>query len=77
MVLTVEEIEIIVYSAGGGHVKRQNLRRSLTSNSNYNVDVMIMNTKREIRSLKAQGVTEGRLRGLYSRVTDLEIQIIQ
>ena len=76
MVLTIKEIEAEVSQLSGTWVKRRNLRNKLIEKSNSDALRRINIIKKEIRSLKADGFNEHDLRGLYSNVTKLEIQLI-
>lgn len=76
MILTEQEIEVRVSKVKGTHIKRNNLRRKLVVKSNNEVTARINFIQKEIRKLKADGLKERDLRGLYASITKLEMQIL-
>jgi len=76
MIYTKEEIELEVSQVGGTWVKHRNLRNKLTRQSNDEIARRINIIKKEIRSLKADGLSEHDLRRLYSNVTNLELRLL-
>ena len=76
MIYTQQDIEMIVSKAKGTHIKRNNLRRKLTCESNDEIEIRINTIKKEIRRLKAGGFNQQDLRGFYANITKLELQIL-
>lgn len=76
MIRTAEEIETIAMQCKGTWVKRKNLRKKLTEESNRLVYDRIDICKGKIRDLRAMGAKEEALRSWYAEVTKLEVQIL-
>ena len=76
MIYTSEQIEEKARQMKGTHIKRQNLRKKLKSESNKEIDNKIKECKGKIRALRALGAKEGALRDWYSEVTQLEMRIL-
>ena len=72
MILTEQEIENRVSRIGGTHVKRNNTRARLKSESNDFVLRRVDFLKREVRRLKSKGAKEGDLRSLYGKISYYE-----
>jgi hypothetical protein len=76
MIRTKEEIELIVMQCKGTWVKRRNLRKKLTEESNSLIYREMDILRGKIRDLRAMGAKEEVLRYWYSEVTKLEVQIL-
>lgn len=76
MIYTEQEIESIVSKVKGTHIKRNNMRRKLTEESNKEVLSKIASARDEIRKLKASGASQQDLRNSYAGVTALELMIL-
>jgi hypothetical protein len=76
MILTAQEIEERVYQCGGTWVKRRNLRKKLTAESNRLIDEKIDECKGKIRDLRAIGAKEQTLRDWYAEVSRLGLMKI-
>ena len=76
MIYTEQEIESIVSKVKGTHIKRNNLRRKLSDESNKEVLFKIATARDEIRKLKASGASQQDLRNSYAAVTALELMIL-
>lgn len=76
IIYTSEQIEHEVSQLGGTHVKRNNARKKLISQSNNCVTSRIENLRSEIRALRAAGVKERDLSPVFSKITQLEMRIL-
>lgn len=76
MTLTEQELENRVSQCSGTWVKRRNLRKKLTSQSNAVVYEKINECKGKIRDLRAMGARESALRDWYAEVTKYELMIL-
>jgi chromosome segregation ATPase len=75
MIYTSEMIESEVSKISGTHIKRNNLRKKLKGESNLEVNNKIDEIKKQVRSLKAQGLYESDFRTLYAEISQLEQKI--
>lgn len=75
-VRTIQEIEKLTRRMEGTWVRRRNARKKMIAWSNELVDEAINEKRKEIRSLKAEGVKERDFREHYAEVTRLEMQKI-
>ena len=76
MILTIKQIENEASEISGTWVKRRNLRKRLTEQSNQEVNEKIDEMKKQIRYLKAQGLYQADFRSMYSEITQLELRLI-
>lgn len=76
MILTIEQVENEVSKVAGTWVKRRNLRKRLTEQSNKEVNREIDEIKKQIRCLKSQGLYQADFRSMYSEITQLELRLI-
>lgn len=76
MILTQAEIDTQVSQISGTWVKRKNLEKKLTKQSNNEVNEKIQECKGKIRDIRAMGGNEAALREWYSEVTKLELRLL-
>lgn len=74
MIYTEAEIEKVVSKINGTYIKRNNMRKKLTDETNNDIETQIEAIRKDIRLRKLNGEKEQDVRGLYAEITKLEIQ---
>ena len=74
---TKADIDAVVALMPGTWVKRRNLRVKLTTASNEAVTGLIDELRTEVRAIKASGAKQNELSGLFSKITNLELKLIE
>jgi len=76
MISTEQEIEMEVSLIRGTHIKRNNMRRKLVSESNSEVTAMINGLRLGVRAMKANGAKQRDLSILFAEISKLENRIL-
>jgi len=74
---TLIDIQSVVSLLPGTWVKRRNLRVKLITASNKEVNSLIDTLRKTIRSKKACGTKQHELSPLFSKITNLELKLIE